>query len=61
MVANVTCSRTSHIQTAQYGFGLLKGPDLINLPCVKIWWKLSSNWDMIQNVILQGCDLERLR
>ena len=61
MVANVTHSRTSHVQTAQdvFFFNLLKGPDP-SYPVFKFGDDLSNrNRDMAQNVILHNCDLER--
>ena len=61
MVANVTRLRTSHIQTAQDVFNLLKGPDP-NYSVLKFGDNLSSrNRDMAQSVILYSCDLERSR
>ena len=61
MAANVTRSRTSHVQTAQDVFYLLKGPDP-NYPVLKFGNNLSSrNRDMAQSVILYSCDLERSR
>ena len=38
MVANVTRSRTSHVQTAQDIFWFVESPRP-KLPCVKIWWR----------------------
>ena len=61
MVANVTRSRTSHVQTAQDIFYLLKGPNSSYL-VLKFDDDLSSrNRDMAQNMILYSCDLERSR
>ena len=61
MVANVTRLRTSHVQTAQDIFDLLKGPDPSYL-VLKFGDTLSSrNRDMGQNEILHSCDLERSR
>ena len=51
LVANVTRSRTYHIQIAQDVLNLLKGPDP-SYPVLKIGDNLSSrNWDMAKNVI----------
>ena len=38
MAANVTRSRTSHVQTAQDIFWFVESPRP-KLPCVKIWWR----------------------
>ena len=38
MAANVTHSRTSHVQTAQDIFWFVESPRP-KLPCVKIWWR----------------------
>ena len=52
MVANVTRLRTSHIQTTQDIFDLLKGPDPSYLVLI-VGDNLSSrNQDMAQSVIL---------
>ena len=61
MVDNVTCLRTSLVQTAQKIFDLLKGsdPSYLVLKCGNIFPII--NWDMAQNVILQSRDLERSR
>ena len=57
MVANVTHAHMSHVQIA-HTFFLLKDPD----PVLKFGDNLSSrNKDIAQNVISQGCDLERSR
>ena len=61
MVANVTRSRTSHVQSTQDIFDLLKGPDPSYL-MLKLGDTLSSrNRDIAQNMILHICDLERSR
>ena len=61
MAANVTRSRTSHVQIANIFFDLLKGPD-ISYPVLKFGNNLfSRNWDIAQSVILCSCDLERSR
>ena len=61
MAANVTRSRTSHVQTAQDIFWFVESPRP-KLPCVKFGDDLSSrNRGMAQNVILHICDLERSR
>ena len=61
MVANKMRSRTSHIQTAQNIFIFFKGPNA-NYSMLKFGDNLSSsNCDMVQNVILLVCDLERSR
>ena len=61
MVANVTRSRTFHVQTAQDVFDLLQGPDP-SYSVLTFGDNLSSrNRDMAQSVILYSCDLERSR
>ena len=61
MVANVMHSRMSHVQIAQDNFFTLKGPDpsylVLNISNILP----INNWDMAQNVILKGHDLERSR
>ena len=61
MVANVTRSRTSHVQITQDIFYLLKGPNP-SYPVLKFGNNLSRrNRDIAQTVILYSCDLERSR
>ena len=58
IVANVTHSRTSHVQTTQGIFTLLKGPKITYLVLKFGDNCSSSNRDTAQNVSLQGHDLE---
>ena len=61
MAANVTRSRTSHVQTAQDIFWFVESPRP-KLPCVKIWWRFVQQEPRYgPNVILHICDLERSR
>ena len=57
MVANVTHSHMSHIQTAQDIFNLLKGPNPSNLVLNGNTLPINK-WDVAQNVICKGHDLE---
>ena len=60
MAGNVKHSHLSHVQTAQNIF-LLKGSDS-NYLVLKFGNILPiNNWDMAQNVIHKGHDLERSR
>ena len=61
MVANVTRSLTSHVQTAQDVFWFVEGPDP-SYSVLKFGDNLSSrHWGMAQSMVLHSCDLERLR